>query len=130
MSQRTKDIRSDADRLSLDYLIAECIWDPSINEDGDGETLHAELLRHLAREAQSYVRWCESNGYRSMNNSNFGMAVKQTFSSVKRGQRRLGNRRISIYQGLSVMEGSEVASETNESVSAVSAGRGDFPMWR
>jgi len=28
MSQRTQDIRADADWLSLDYLIAECIWDP------------------------------------------------------------------------------------------------------
>jgi hypothetical protein len=30
MSQRTEDIREDADWLSLDYLIAECIWDPSV----------------------------------------------------------------------------------------------------
>lgn len=26
MSQRTEDIRADADWLSLDYLISECIW--------------------------------------------------------------------------------------------------------
>ena len=29
MSQRTEDIRADADWLSLDYLIANCIWDPA-----------------------------------------------------------------------------------------------------
>ena len=28
MSSRIEDIRADADWSSLDYLIAECIWDP------------------------------------------------------------------------------------------------------
>ena len=32
----------DADWLSLDYLITECIWDPADNELNDGETLHSE----------------------------------------------------------------------------------------
>jgi len=32
MSQRTEDICLDADRLSLDYLIAECIWDPAVRK--------------------------------------------------------------------------------------------------
>jgi len=32
MSSRTQDIRTDADWLSLDYLIAECIWDPKTIE--------------------------------------------------------------------------------------------------
>jgi P4 family phage/plasmid primase-like protien len=52
MSLRTQDNFLDADRLSLDYLIAECIWDPSMNQDNDdGETLELELLRHLCSEA-------------------------------------------------------------------------------
>ena len=29
MSQRSEDIRADADWLSLDYLIADCILDPA-----------------------------------------------------------------------------------------------------
>jgi P4 family phage/plasmid primase-like protien len=51
MSQRTEDIRADADWLSLDYLIAECIWDPTDNEPDDGETLHPDLLRYLHSDA-------------------------------------------------------------------------------
>jgi len=50
MSQRTEDICLDTDRLSLDYLIAECIWDPADNGRDDAESLHPELLRHLTRE--------------------------------------------------------------------------------
>ncbi len=50
MSQRTENICLDADRLSLDYLIAERIWDPADNGRDDAETLHPELLRHLTRE--------------------------------------------------------------------------------
>jgi len=63
---------------------------------------------------QAYVRWCENNGYRPMNHNNFGMEVKRTLPVVRKGQRRKGNRRIAVYQGLSVREGSEVASETIE----------------
>lgn len=51
MSQRTEDVCLDADWLSLDYLIAECIWDPADNEPDDGEPLHPELLRYLNNEA-------------------------------------------------------------------------------
>ena len=41
MSLRTENICLDADWLSLDYLIAECIWDPADNGCDDGETLHS-----------------------------------------------------------------------------------------
>jgi hypothetical protein len=34
MSQRIHDDFLDADRLSLDYLISECIWDPADNKLG------------------------------------------------------------------------------------------------
>ena len=78
---------------------------------------------------QAYVRWCENNGYRSMNHSNFGKEVKRTFTSIQKGQRRERNRRILVYQGLSVKEGSEVASEIVESVSGGSAGNRNFSMW-
>jgi len=47
---RTENICLNADRLSLDYLIAECIWDPADNGRDDAESLHPELLRHLTRE--------------------------------------------------------------------------------
>jgi putative DNA primase/helicase len=63
---------------------------------------------------QSYVRWCEANGYRPMNHNNFGKEAKRTFPVMQRGQRRTGNRRIAVYQGLAVKEGSEVATETME----------------
>jgi len=36
MSQRTGNICVDADRLSLDYLIAECIGDPADDGCDDG----------------------------------------------------------------------------------------------
>ena len=41
----------DTDHLSLDYLIAECIWDSSSKEDDDGETLNSQLQRHFYSKA-------------------------------------------------------------------------------
>jgi hypothetical protein len=32
MSQRTENIYPDADWLSVDHLIAECIWDPAVRK--------------------------------------------------------------------------------------------------
>lgn len=78
---------------------------------------------------QAYVRWCENNGYRPMNNCNFGNEVNRTFPSIQRGQRRDGNRRILLYQRLSVKEGSEVASETIESVNNDKGGNRNSSMW-
>jgi putative DNA primase/helicase len=78
---------------------------------------------------QAYTRWCENNGYRPMNHSNFGKEVKRTFPSMQKGQRRERNQRIFIYQGLSVREGSEVACETTESVISGSTGIRNSSMW-
>jgi hypothetical protein len=47
MSQRTRDICVDADRLAEEYLITECIWDPADDETGDGENLHPGAAGHL-----------------------------------------------------------------------------------
>ncbi|MHC4748533.1 MAG: primase-like DNA-binding domain-containing protein, partial [Planctomycetota bacterium] len=41
-----------------------------------------------------YVRFCKANGYRPMNNTNFGKEVKRAFPSVKKGQSRTGARRV------------------------------------
>jgi len=78
----------------------------------------------------SYVRWCSCNGYKPMNHTNFGKELKRTFPSIQRSQRRRGNRRIVVYQGLSVKEGSEVASETIESVNTGNTGNRNSSMWR
>ena len=51
MSPGIQDNFVDADWLSLDYLTAECIWEPTDDKPGDGETLHPELRRHLAGDA-------------------------------------------------------------------------------
>jgi putative DNA primase/helicase len=75
----------------------------------------------------SYVRWCSCNGYKPMNHTNFGKELKRTFPSIQRSQQRCGNRRIVAYQGLSVGEGSEVASETIESGNT---GNRNSSMWR
>jgi len=77
----------------------------------------------------SYVRWCGNNGYKPLNHSNFGKEVNRTFTNIQKSQRRTVNRRITVYQGLSVKEGSEVASETIESVSGGSGGNRNFSMW-
>jgi hypothetical protein len=82
------------------------------------------------KKGEICVRWCDINGYHSMNHNNFGVEIKRTFSSVQKDQRRTGNSRISIYQGLNVMEGSEFASETNERVNIVSVGSSNFSMRR
>ena len=42
---------ADADRLAEGVLIAEWIRDASDNNAHDGEPLHPELMRRLAREA-------------------------------------------------------------------------------
>jgi P4 family phage/plasmid primase-like protien len=59
----------------------------------------------------SYVAWCGENGYRPMNNANFGKEVKRTFPQSSKGQARKGGRKISTYRGLAVMENSPVATQ-------------------
>ncbi|MHC4557789.1 MAG: hypothetical protein ACYS80_10860 [Planctomycetota bacterium] len=49
-----------------------------------------------------------------MNNTNFSKEIKRAFPDVKKGQGRVGARRVAIYQGIAVKEGSEVATETIE----------------
>jgi len=61
---------------------------------------------------QAYVHWCENNGYHPMNNTNFGKELRRVMPLVKRNQKRVGRRRMVVYEGLGVREGSEVATET------------------
>lgn len=63
-----------------------------------------------------------------MNNINFDKEIKRTFPGMQKGQRRDGNRRIIVYQDLSVRKGSEVASETIESVISGSTGTRNSSM--
>jgi hypothetical protein len=44
-----------------------------------------------------------------MNNTNFRKKVKRAFPQSSKGQARHGGRRLAIYKGLAVMDGSEVA---------------------
>ncbi|MBN2315441.1 MAG: hypothetical protein JXM79_16040 [Sedimentisphaerales bacterium] len=71
---------------------------------------------------ESYVRWCGRNGYRPMNAANFGKEVKRTLNGVKQERIRDRGRRIRMYQGMAVKEGSEVATEPYETVQAVPGG--------
>jgi len=59
---------------------------------------------------QSYVAWCEVNGYKPMNNTNFGKEVKRALPGVKRELRGDRVQRIWHYSGLTVRKGSEVIS--------------------
>ena len=56
-----------------------------------------------------YVRYCQANGFRPMNSSNFGKEVKRTLPSVWRERIRYGGRVVSMYSGMAVKEDSEVA---------------------
>jgi hypothetical protein len=49
-----------------------------------------------------------------MNHVNLGKEVKRAFPGAKKGQSRSGSRRVAVYQGIAVKEGSEVATETIE----------------
>jgi len=62
----------------------------------------------------SYVAWCGENGYRAMNNTNFGKEVKRAFPQSSKGKTRRKARQIPIYRGIAVMEGAEVASTTTQ----------------
>ncbi|MBC8472098.1 MAG: hypothetical protein H8D56_21780 [Planctomycetes bacterium] len=57
-----------------------------------------------------YVRYCQDNGFRPMNSSNFGKEVKRTLPSVKRERARIGGCQVSMYFGMAVKEESEVAN--------------------
>jgi P4 family phage/plasmid primase-like protien len=60
----------------------------------------------------SYVAWCGENGYRAMNNTNFGKKVKRAFPAIKKVLRRSASRRTTIYQSLAVQEGTEVTAQS------------------
>ncbi|MBN2455748.1 MAG: hypothetical protein JXB29_04290 [Sedimentisphaerales bacterium] len=61
---------------------------------------------------RSYTHFCERNGFRPMNNTNFGKEVKRVLPAVKKEQKRFGRGRTTFYLGLAVKEDSEVAAET------------------
>jgi P4 family phage/plasmid primase-like protien len=61
---------------------------------------------------QSYVAWCNQNGYHPLNASNFGKEVKRAFPNTTNAQKTHRGQRIRIYNGLSAIDGSEVATST------------------
>ena len=58
----------------------------------------------------AYVTRCGENGYRPMNNTNFGKEVKRAFPQSTKYRIRYGGRLLSVYTTLAVMEGSEAAT--------------------
>jgi len=56
----------------------------------------------------SYTTWCINNGHRPMSNTTFGKEVKRTFPTVTHVQSRRNGRRIRIYSGMVVRDGSEI----------------------
>lgn len=56
-----------------------------------------------------YVRYCQDNGFRPMNSNNLGKEVKRTMPSVIKKRTLIGGRQVSMYSGLAVKEGSDVA---------------------
>ncbi len=56
----------------------------------------------------SYTTWCCINGHRPMSNTRFGKEVKRTFPTVTHVQSRRNGRRIRIYSGMVVRDGSEI----------------------
>jgi len=57
---------------------------------------------------QAYVQWCNQNGYRPMNESNFGKEVKRVLPSVKKERRRRESKQTSIYSGIALRQDSEI----------------------
>ena len=60
----------------------------------DCETITCEELYN------SYKEWCFENGYKSLNNSNFGKELRRTFPSVKKSHPRESARRVWTYNGI------------------------------
>jgi P4 family phage/plasmid primase-like protien len=61
---------------------------------------------------QSYVAWCNQNGYHPLNASNSGKEVKRAFPNIVKRHTKRANKQYWIYPGLAVREGSEVYSGT------------------
>ena len=74
----------------------------------------------------AYCRFCEANGCRPTNAANFGRQVRRTFPTVEKARRREGRAVVSIYQGLAVLEDSEVAGDRLGSVRSARGARGNF----
>ena len=60
----------------------------------------------------SYVAWCGENGYRPMNNTNFGKEVKRAFPRITNRQVRIAGRKKRLYGGLAIQEGAEISVES------------------
>ena len=57
---------------------------------------------------RAYVQWCLDNGYRPMNNTNFGKEVRRVVPGVRKVHRRHNGQQVWIYMAIAVREGSEV----------------------
>lgn len=59
---------------------------------------------------QTYVTWCEQNGYHPLNSSNLGKEIKRTFPDSVKVQKRQGGRRIWVFSGLSLSQVAQASS--------------------
>ena len=57
---------------------------------------------------QMYRRWCETNGYKPMNNANFGKEVKRVFKNAAKKRPVIAGSKTWLYTGIAVKEGSEI----------------------
>ncbi len=89
----------------------------------DANPAHAFLLDNYVASAdyeglpvrevyQSYQQWCHDNGYRPLAASHLGQQVRRTFPLCRVAHRRAGSRRVRVYSGLIVQEGSPVATDS------------------
>jgi hypothetical protein len=48
----------------------------------------------------AHAQWSKANGFQALNASNFGKELRKSFPKVKRTQRTVHGRRMSVYLGI------------------------------
>jgi P4 family phage/plasmid primase-like protien len=59
---------------------------------------------------QQYQKWCEANGFKPKNNVHFGQGIFGLYP-IQKSRPWFGNRRVNVYTGLKLQDGSEVSEE-------------------
>jgi len=62
---------------------------------------------------KAYTVWCEANGFKPLNSSNFGREIKRMYPQMVKMKKTTGDRRIAIYAGLQKCDSIECVQSAN-----------------
>jgi putative DNA primase/helicase len=85
----------------------------------DNFAYHPEFMGVPTQDLyRAYRKWCQDNGYRSLNSSNFGKEVKRVYPKARKVRPRSSEDRKWCYSGIYVEPESEIKEDLHSEIGA------------